>query len=184
MEINTRYFHLTALIHRRRNRIERLQNNDDIWIESTTELKRLSVWLLQFSLLLVCYLLQRFVPPNFFIRLDPCLLNCLARPDDVHEVKNSLFSIGGLMALGINNFLACFYQEQWNTCSNDILSTAFKYFLQWSILTEPSKTLPALVSKGACPLNMKQFWLISLCCTLYKVISKMLVAQIRPLFLL
>lgn len=42
-------------------------------------------------------------------------------------------------------------------------------------------TLITLVPKVPCPRNMTLFKFISLCCTLYIVISKVIVARIRPL---
>lgn len=50
--------------------------------------------------------------PNFFPRIEDANLISLSRGIDLIEVKESLFRIVGLKALGVDGFLACFYQNQ------------------------------------------------------------------------
>lgn len=40
---NTKYFHMSMLIRRRRNRIEMLRNEEGEWVSDSTELKNLAV---------------------------------------------------------------------------------------------------------------------------------------------
>ncbi|KAM1602739.1 hypothetical protein ACFX1Z_029427 [Malus domestica] len=58
--------------------------------------------------------------PNLFHDIHDVDRKALTKDIDIVEVKESLFNIGGLKALGIDGFPACFYQSLWNICANDI----------------------------------------------------------------
>ncbi|CAL2270286.1 unnamed protein product [Prunus armeniaca] len=97
------------------------------------------------------------------------------------EIKHSLFAIGGLKTLGLNGFLAIFYQNFWDLCSSDIISVVKDCFITASLPEHLIDTLIALVPKAERPTSMPQLRPISLCNTLYKVVSKIHVARLRPL---
>lgn len=95
-------------------------------------------------------------------------------------MKSNIVSIGGLKAPGPEGFPECFYQNQWNTCASDIYFLVLNAFRSCRLPDALNKTLITLVPKDS-PQSMMQFMPISLCCTLYKVFSKKIVARLRPL---
>ncbi|CAL8167543.1 unnamed protein product [Prunus armeniaca] len=97
------------------------------------------------------------------------------------EMKHSLFAIGGLKTLGLDGFLDIFYQNFWDLCSSDIISVVKYYFITASLPEHLNDTLIALVPKAERPTSIPQLRPISLCNTLYKVVSKIHVARLRPL---
>ncbi|CAL8105061.1 unnamed protein product [Prunus armeniaca] len=119
--------------------------------------------------------------PNLFPGIDLADLRLLNRPVALEEVKASLFNIGGLKAPGIDGFPACFYQSQWNHCGEDIFHMVLKAFHECTIPEKLNMTLITLVPKVESPLSMVQFRPISLYSTLYKVISKVIVARLRTI---
>lgn len=105
----------------------------------------------------------------------------LCRSISLLEVKNSLFSIGGLKALGYDGFPAIFYQHHWDIYSNEIFKIVQTAFSSCRILDGLNHTLIALIPKVDGPQHMTNFRPISLCTKIYKVISKIIVSRIRPL---
>ncbi|XP_021803305.1 uncharacterized protein LOC110747435, partial [Prunus avium] len=117
---NTKFFHLTTIIRRRRNRIEKLQNDSGEWVENSNGLKELAVnyFLDLFSLPQRDY--NSSPIPNLFPQIMATDLTSLIANVSISEVKNSLFNIGGLKTPGVDGFPACFYQNQWNLCGIEI----------------------------------------------------------------
>ncbi|CAL9020979.1 unnamed protein product [Prunus brigantina] len=146
---NTKFFHLTTIIRRRRNRIERLKDDKGVWVEDAA--------------------------------VADGDLASLVKNIDLLEVKDSLFGIGGLKAPGVDGFPACFYQHQWDLCASDIYAMVCEAFQKSRFPLELNATLITLVPKVVNPHSMVQFRPISLCCTLYKVISKILVSRLRTI---
>lgn len=87
----------------------------------------------------------------------------------------------GRKRLALMCFLLFFYQKQWDLCSKDIFSLVKDCFVRASLPEHLNDTLFALVPKVERPLNMAQLRSISLCNTLFKVVSKILVSRLRPI---
>ncbi|CAL9010471.1 unnamed protein product [Prunus brigantina] len=178
---NTKFFHLTTIIRRRRNKIERLKNNEGVWVEEAQDIKGLAMAYFEqlFSQEIVEH--RDLTLPKLFPVIDSADLELLEKDIDMVEIKRSLFGIGGLKAPGVDGFPACFYQAQWNKCADDIFALVTQAFQKSSIPDKLNYTLITLVPKVQSPQTMVQFRPISLCSTLYKVISKILVARLRPI---
>ncbi|BFG37550.1 hypothetical protein CerSpe_238240 [Prunus speciosa] len=105
----------------------------------------------------------------------------LTKDVDMLEVKESLFSIGGLKAPGVDGFPTCFFQSNWQLCGNDIFDMVCTSFKDCISPEGLNSTLITLDPKIENPHSMAQFRPISLCSILYKVISKILVARLKPI---
>ncbi|BBH09066.1 hypothetical protein Prudu_021464 [Prunus dulcis] len=70
-------------------------------------------------------------------------------------------------------------ESQWNQCADDIFQMVVNAFKECRIPEKLNYTLITLVPKVDSPQTMVHFRPISLCSTLYKVISKVLVARLR-----
>lgn len=175
---NMKFFHMSTIIRRTRNRVERLKNENGDWVYEVVGLKTLA--LNYFSNLfsqgqVVCF--QGHIP-KLFLRLETMDISDLMHPVDLSEVQSSLFNIGSGKAPGVDGFRASFYQNHWSLCASDVVC---KVFQKGHVLERLNEALITLVPKVANPQNMAQFQPISLCCTLYKVISKIIVARMRSL---
>ncbi|XP_050386286.1 uncharacterized protein LOC126802674 [Argentina anserina] len=99
------------------------------------------------------------------------------------DVKDALFSIGPLKASGYDGFPTSFYQHHWQLYSRDIYSIACNAFTSGCIPSGLNHTIISLIPKVDGPQHMVNFKPISLCSTIYKVISKHIVAKLRPLMM-
>lgn len=86
-----------------------------------------------------------------------------------------------MKAPGHDGFPALFYQSYWNIYATEVYNVVTDAFLSCSIPDGLNHTIISLIPKVAGPQNMTQFRPISLCTTVYKVISKIIVARIRPI---
>lgn len=119
--------------------------------------------------------------PNLFPRLAHNALTDLNLAVTGEEIKNALFSIGSLKAPGPDGFPAMFYQKCWDTCETEIINMVQSTFLTATLPDHINQTLISLVPKTDNPTTMASLLPISLCNTIYKSISKIIVGRIRPL---
>ncbi|CAL2250971.1 unnamed protein product [Prunus armeniaca] len=111
-------------------------------------------------------------------RLEEADLADLSSLVSVEEIKTNVFAIGGLKTPGLDGFPAIFYQKYWEMCSIDIITFVQECFNSATLPVHLNETLIALVPKVERPASMTQIRPISLCNTLYKVVSKILVARL------
>lgn len=178
---NTKFFHLSTIIRRRRNKLEGLNNADGVWITEKSGMKQIITDYFQDLFCGNTEIGDYSLLPQLFLKPDETVLVGLNAPVSDFEIKDSLFTIGGLKTPGPDGFPAVFYQTYWDLCSNDITSLIKDCFATASLPDQLNSTLIALVPKVERPVTMSQLRPISLCNTLYKVVSKILVARLRPL---
>ncbi|XP_062021310.1 uncharacterized protein LOC133737845 [Rosa rugosa] len=178
---NTRFFHLSTIIRRRRNRIEGLQDEYGNWKTNRDDLHTIAVNYFKGLFREKNTLGVSEAIPNLFPRIEPSDLGDLSRDVSELEIKNSLFSIGGLKAPGPDGIPAKFFQLHWSTCKEDIIQLVKECFDKCELPENLNDTLIALIPKVASPLSMKQLCPISICNTLYKVVSKIIVQRLRPM---
>ncbi|CAL9016452.1 unnamed protein product, partial [Prunus brigantina] len=129
-------------------------------------------------LLIVRILVLGMPSKNLLKLLEEVDLADLSSPVSVEEIKTSVFAIGGLKTPGPDGFPASFYQKYWEMCSIDIITFVQECFNFATLPVHLNETLITLVPKVERPTSMTQIRPISLCNTLYKVVSKILVARL------
>lgn len=90
-----------------------------------------------------------------------------------------MYNIRPLKAPRPDGYFAIFFQNNWDIVKNDIVQLAMWSFHTGTIPKGLNYTLITLVPKVPCPQTMMQFRPISLCNTLYKVVSKIIVNKLR-----
>ncbi|KAL5783915.1 hypothetical protein ACOSQ2_006307 [Xanthoceras sorbifolium] len=176
---NTKFFHLSTMIRRRRNKIEGLRDVNGDWVDDKFGLKRIAC---DYFISLFSYKNASFdytSLPALFPTIDDISRENMCRGISKEEVKSSLFDIGGLKALGPDGFPAVFFQNQWPLCKVDLVNMVTNSFRLGHFPFELNQTLIALIPKIPSPLEMANFRPISLCNTAYKVISKIIVSRLR-----
>lgn len=93
----------------------------------------------------------------------------------------TLFSIEPLRAPGEDGLLAIFYQKDWSICGKELIQFVKSCFDRSHILEEVNRTLIVLIPKCPNPSAMTDLRLISLCNTIYKVVTKVIVNKLKPL---
>ncbi|KAK3199387.1 hypothetical protein Dsin_022802 [Dipteronia sinensis] len=116
-----------------------------------------------------------------FRRLNNSELVSLSMDICEQDVKQSLFGIGGLKALGPDGYPTIFFQNYWSCCKKDLVSLIADCFLKGYVPNDINQTIISLIPKVPNPTCMTQLRPISLCNTIYKIVSKILVQRIRPL---
>lgn len=76
-------------------------------------------------------------------------------------------------------FVAAFYQENWEWIGKDIVQSALAFFQSGYMLKELNHTFITLIPKVPNPQQVGDFWPISLCNVLYKLLAKVLVNRLR-----
>nr|XP_011457336.1 PREDICTED: uncharacterized protein LOC105349397 [Fragaria vesca subsp. vesca] len=178
---STKFFHLSTIIRRRRNKIEGLEDEFGTWKTKREDLHITAVNYFKGLFRKKTTLGVSDVIPNLFPRIEPSDLDDLSREVSELEIKNCLFSTGGLKALGPDGIPAKFFQAHWLTCKDDIVKMVKECFDKCELPENLNNTLIALILKVASPLSMKQMRPISLCNTLYKVVSKIILQRLRPM---
>uniref|UniRef100_A0A803Q1H3 Reverse transcriptase domain-containing protein n=1 Tax=Cannabis sativa TaxID=3483 RepID=A0A803Q1H3_CANSA len=118
---------------------------------------------------------------NIFIgvsnHLSPSQSSNLASPFTADEIKNALFTISGDKAPGSVGLNAHFYQKNWNVLGKDLCTALFNVFNNHSDLSTINGTTLVLIPQK----KIRDFRSISLCSTLYKIISKVLTNRLKTI---
>ncbi|GAU37589.1 hypothetical protein TSUD_365100 [Trifolium subterraneum] len=86
-----------------------------------------------------------------------------------------------LKAPGPDGFQGVFFRQYWHILGDDIYEMINQAFTTGQLNPTLAETLICLIPKVDCPKHFKDFRPISLCNTLYKLITKILVNRLRPM---
>ncbi|CAA7060939.1 unnamed protein product [Microthlaspi erraticum] len=126
---NTRYFHTSTVIRRRRNRIKSLKDDGGQWVSSQSELEALAVGYYKrlYSMDDVEQVVEK-LPPEGFSGLrsdDITLLERAFVPDDV---DGAIQSMGRYKAPGLDGFQPVFYHDCWEIVGRSVQQFALEFF--------------------------------------------------------
>uniref|UniRef100_A0A2N9HI63 Reverse transcriptase domain-containing protein n=1 Tax=Fagus sylvatica TaxID=28930 RepID=A0A2N9HI63_FAGSY len=112
---------------------------------------------------------------------SPCF-KLARKQESPHGTGNQgdLFAMNDQKALGNDGLPAMFYKRYWATVGLTVTAAIQSFFSTGKMLKEINNTLLVLIPKNSNPSTVNHFRPISLCNTVYKVISKLLVARVRP----
>ncbi|XP_059065362.1 uncharacterized protein LOC131857179 [Cryptomeria japonica] len=103
----------------------------------------------------------------------------LKEPVSLKEVKATVFGLGGEKAPGPDGFQDFFFQFFWDELGEDLLVVVEESRSRGFVLKEFNCTLVALILKKAKPVGMEEFRPISLCNTIYKIITKVAANRLK-----
>ena len=96
------------------------------------------------------------------------------------EIYHNVFSLPPLKALGPNGHHAIFFQQNWHILGHGIIH-AIQEIFETAIIPEDSGAINlVLIPKINHPDMITQFRLISLCNTLYKLVSRIILQRLKP----
>ena len=96
------------------------------------------------------------------------------------EIHKAMFSLKPYKAPGMDRLHARFFQHFWNFLGQSIIEEILAVFHSKRIPNYLNQTLVVVIPKREGPKTLSYFRPISLCSTIYKVISKITVNRIRP----
>ena len=178
---NSKFFHLSIVVCRRRNFIAEIKLPNQQWIHSRTDIER--------------YFTDHFVElfqstsPDIPRVLDELftlsILNednaNISRIPDYQEVKDVIWSMHPLKAPGPDGFSGIFFKHYWKIVGSQVVTVVQSFFREGWLLSQMNHTFITLIPKKQGANNFNQFRPISLCNFYYKIISKILVNRLRPL---
>ena len=179
---NTRYFHLSTIIRRRRNRIEALRKDTGEWTFDPDELKNmvLSYWKSLFQEdqtearghTLLC---DRFPEITLADRAS------LSRPFAECEIRRALFGMKPFKAPGPNGFQPLFYQKYWEVVSPSLIQLVRNVLEGVEFPEGLNDAFLVLIPKMDNPQAPNHFRPIGLCNSVYKIVTKVVVNRFKPL---
>ncbi|XP_016652264.1 PREDICTED: uncharacterized protein LOC107881841 [Prunus mume] len=144
---NTKFFHLSIVVRKRRNKIEGLNDSDGNWTTEKSDMQAIVTSHFKDLFSSKTRIGEMVDLPQFFPDLDSTDLNFLNSEVADVDIKLSLFSIGGLKAPGPDGFPAKFFHDHWTLCSSDICDLVKDCFTSSSLPDNLNNTLIALVPK-------------------------------------
>lgn len=177
---NTKYFHTSTIIRRRRNRIEMLKDDEDKWVEKPQELAKMAVQYYQrlYSSDDVESIVER-LPYVGFTSLTREEVSDLSKPFLSLAVENSMRSMGRFKAPGPDGFQPVFYQDCWEVVGQSVTNFVLNFFETGQLPSKANDALLVLIPKVDKPEKMAQFRPISLCNVLFKIITKSMVMRLK-----
>lgn len=179
---NTNFFHASSQIRKKRNRVEALKNNENIWVTDKAEIKTMAS---EFFRKLYSSKDQPHIEPYPLKGLFPILNNdCLSKFEaeiTSKEIKDAVFSMRALKAPGPNGLHALFFQSQWDILGESVCKFVKDCFQDLTKIDGINITDVILIPKVENPDSIKQFGPIALCNVIYKTITKVIANRIKPL---
>lgn len=178
---NTHYFFMSTVTRRRRNKIERLRDDSGIWHYTLPELCGLATR----------YFQNLFTPATTtsdysFRRLHSGLLthselHQMQYIPSFQDIYAAVFSIGATKAPGIDGIPAHFYQKFWSIVGQELAETIWDCYRWCWVPAWMNVTIITLIPKQSNIQHLSQMRPISLCTTIYKVLAKLIVMQLKPM---
>ena len=179
---NTSFYHISALARRKRNHIASVKNSAGDWLTEERDVmeyfrtrfislyttshskadwgtKKISSWQIQLS------------------EEDKCSLAEMVSPA---EIKEALWSMKAYKAPGPDGLYAGFFQRFWLVVGDSVKEEVMKVFRERKVPEYLNHTLIVLIPKIQGPETIGNYRPISLRNSVYKIITKVIVARIRP----
>lgn len=169
------------MIRRKRNKVHGLNLPNGIWCSDTEVLQQEAQK----------YFKNLFCSNNVLQENDTNIVDihtltendrsALMNPVSKEEVWGALNSMKPFKAPGPDGFQAVFFKQYWDIVGDDVWKMVKEAFSSGRVDPAISTTLIALIPKVDTPKAFKDFRPISLCNTIYKILTKVLVQRIRPI---
>ncbi|KAL0012862.1 hypothetical protein SO802_007970 [Lithocarpus litseifolius] len=182
-ERNTAFFHQSTLARRSRNKITSIQDVNGNWVHNLEGIKEIIV--ANFKKL---YQLEQSYWPlehpwcsDWCASLSDEEANSLDTIPSNEEIWRALKSMKPYKAPGVDGLHAGFFQRFWLLVGDSVKKEVREIFERKEMPEFLNQTLIVLIPKQLGPEVVGHYRPISLCNTVYKIVSKILVHRLRPL---
>ena len=179
---NTAFYHVSTLVRRKRNQIRAIKNYMGEWISDENEVKEFMRRGFSDVYTSSLCLVPRQPPSvsQWQIRLSNEDRDSISGGVTEEEIKTALWSLKAFKAPGPDGLHAGFYQRFWLIVGKSVIEEVQRVFRERKIPTYLNQTHIALIPKIQGPETLGNFRPISLCNTVYKIVTKTIVARLRP----
>ncbi|PNY15946.1 ribonuclease H, partial [Trifolium pratense] len=176
---NTKYYHLKAVTRRRQNKVLMLRDADGSWVEDRDKLKELANNFYKSLFTTNDSADNWFQTALSYPELTAEEFQHIRRDIDDEEVRMAVFSMHPWKAPGPDGFPAGFYQKAWEIVGMSVCDFVKKVWANPLLLNDVNVTDICLIPKIDQPEFINQFRPISLCNTVYKIVSKVMTNRIK-----
>lgn len=126
---NTKFFHTSTIIRRRKNRIEMLRADDGRWVSDKQQLEALAVSYYKrlYSMEDLDQVVEQ-LPQDGFVCLSGTDMAEPSKPFTEVEVETSLRSMGKYKAPDPDGYQPVFYQESWDVVGASVTKFVLEFF--------------------------------------------------------
>ena len=180
---NTRYFHLSTIIRRKRNKIEALLDDAGNWVTDSEAVKDMvsNFW----SRLFQEEPEEEGIPEpllsNYFPDIPDGEKEKLARPFSACEVIMALKDMQPYKAPGPDGFQPIFYQKFWELVQSNVTRLVQDVLEGRDFPEGLNDAFLVLIPKMDSPSRPNQFRPIGLCNVIYKLVTKIIVNRLKPI---
>lgn len=174
---------MTTLARRSKNKITSILNDEGVWIHNVEQVQEVFTksFVKVYQTDQVVYPMVQRWDSEWCMRLKEEEANSMGlMPSDI-KIWDAFKSMKSYKAPRSDGMHAGFYQRFWLVVGESVKSKVKKIFANHKIPDHLNQTLIALIPKQLGPETISHFKPISLCNTVYKTVSKILVQRIRPL---
>ncbi|XP_045810455.1 uncharacterized protein LOC123904892 [Trifolium pratense] len=176
---NTRYYHLKAITRRRYNKVNMLRDMHGNWVEDVEALKQMANNYYKALFADEGNALNWYQTKITFPQLNDEDLQMIRGDITNEEVKRAVFNMSPWKAPGPDGFPAGFYQKSWKIVGQSVCDFVKQVWSNPLCVRDVNYTDICLIPKVDQPESIQQFRPISLCNTLYKIVSKVMTNRIK-----
>ncbi|PNX93226.1 ribonuclease H, partial [Trifolium pratense] len=178
---NTKFFHAQTIIRRKRNKIHGLTLPCGAWCTDDIILQEEANNFFKNLFAPISNNQTIVFDIDHVPKLNEDQASTLLQQISKEEVLAALNQMHPLKAPGPDGFQGVFFRRYWHIIGEDIYNLVSQAFNTGYFNPSLAETLICLIPKIDCPKHFKDFRPISLCNTLYKLITKVLVNRLRPM---
>ena len=179
---NTSFYHVSALARRKRNTITMVKNEVGDWL--TEEREVMNHFREGFIRLYTTSQVEAAWNHNLRQGWQSSLTeeekNSLDQPVIDAEIVTALWSLKAFKSPGPDGLHAGFFQRFWSTVGDSVKEEIRKAFVCRKIPDYLNSTSIVLIPKIQSPESINSYRPISLCNTVYKIVTKIIVGRLRP----
>lgn len=178
---NTSFYHTSALVCRRRNRILCMKDRVGNWLNGEREIADFirKGFLELLSSGQVSSFVTDWDPPFWEIHLKEDDLTHLTMPISDEEISAGLWALKPFKSPGLDDLHAGFFHWFWLIVGDSVRKEVKSIFLSRVIPDYLNQTLITLIPKCKSLESLNNYHPISLCNSIYKVVTKIIVGCIR-----